>query len=233
MLATELCSHYMLEFSTAALVITAPLLHMMSQHKMAVLISWIFWLDFCSIGKWWHVIQTDKNAVRIPSIMSTDRARYDHGDMQMKLSKSANITSTSRSLASVNARARLTNVLPVSFHLCEGVFSLHVSARRDWALVFGLAGAAAKNYASTPDCNESCRLSSKYLQWPMSLIVMSVKLKLPVSLFSIHLSYWINFCRENQEKMIYYLLLDRKERYPSCEDEDLPPRNDIGQSLTL
>uniref|UniRef100_A0A096M2I4 Serine/threonine-protein kinase BRSK2-like n=1 Tax=Poecilia formosa TaxID=48698 RepID=A0A096M2I4_POEFO len=33
---------------------------------------------------------------------------------------------------------------------------------------------------------------------------------------------------ENQEKMIYYLLLDRKERYPSCEDEDLPPRNDLG-----
>ncbi|KAM9393003.1 serine/threonine-protein kinase BRSK1-like [Pholidichthys leucotaenia] len=32
---------------------------------------------------------------------------------------------------------------------------------------------------------------------------------------------------ENQEKMIYFLLLDRKERYPSCEDEDLPPRNDI------
>ncbi|XP_074511818.1 serine/threonine-protein kinase BRSK2 isoform X4 [Sebastes fasciatus] len=32
---------------------------------------------------------------------------------------------------------------------------------------------------------------------------------------------------ENQEKMIYYLLLDRKERYPSCEDEDLPPRNDL------
>ncbi|TKS89892.1 Serine/threonine-protein kinase BRSK2 [Collichthys lucidus] len=32
---------------------------------------------------------------------------------------------------------------------------------------------------------------------------------------------------ENQEKMIYYLLLDRKERYPSYEDEDLPPRNDI------
>lgn len=37
--------------------------------------------------------------------------------------------------------------------------------------------------------------------------------------------------RENQEKMIYYLLLDRKERYPSYEDEDLPPRNDVGQSL--
>ncbi|XP_062304492.1 serine/threonine-protein kinase BRSK2 isoform X3 [Osmerus eperlanus] len=36
-------------------------------------------------------------------------------------------------------------------------------------------------------------------------------------------------CEEdNQEKMIYYLLLDRKERYPSCEDEDLPPRNDTG-----
>ncbi|XP_029109724.1 serine/threonine-protein kinase BRSK1-like isoform X2 [Scleropages formosus] len=32
---------------------------------------------------------------------------------------------------------------------------------------------------------------------------------------------------DNQEKMIYYLLLDRKERYPSCEDEDLPPQNDI------
>ncbi|KAL1263929.1 hypothetical protein QQF64_004284 [Cirrhinus molitorella] len=32
---------------------------------------------------------------------------------------------------------------------------------------------------------------------------------------------------DNQEKMIYYLLLDRKERYPSYEDEDLPPRNDI------
>lgn len=29
--------------------------------------------------------------------------------------------------------------------------------------------------------------------------------------------------------MIYYLLLDRKERYPSCEDQDLPPRNDIGE----
>ncbi|KAK3520847.1 hypothetical protein QTP70_034081 [Hemibagrus guttatus] len=27
--------------------------------------------------------------------------------------------------------------------------------------------------------------------------------------------------------MIYYLLLDRKERYPSYEDEDLPPRNDV------
>ncbi|XP_043535246.1 serine/threonine-protein kinase BRSK2-like [Chiloscyllium plagiosum] len=35
------------------------------------------------------------------------------------------------------------------------------------------------------------------------------------------------FEEENQEKMIYFLLLDRKERYPSCEDEDLPPRNDI------
>ncbi|XP_036429171.1 serine/threonine-protein kinase BRSK2 [Colossoma macropomum] len=35
-------------------------------------------------------------------------------------------------------------------------------------------------------------------------------------------------CEEdNQEKMIYYLLLDRKERYPSYEDEDLPPRNDV------
>ncbi|CAM9819223.1 unnamed protein product [Lampetra planeri] len=33
--------------------------------------------------------------------------------------------------------------------------------------------------------------------------------------------------QENQEKMIYFLLLDRKERYPSYEDENLPPRNDI------
>lgn len=36
--------------------------------------------------------------------------------------------------------------------------------------------------------------------------------------------------RINQEKMIYYLLLDRKERYPSYEDEDLPTRNDVGES---
>uniref|UniRef100_A0A8C6W5S4 Serine/threonine-protein kinase BRSK2-like n=1 Tax=Nannospalax galili TaxID=1026970 RepID=A0A8C6W5S4_NANGA len=33
---------------------------------------------------------------------------------------------------------------------------------------------------------------------------------------------------ENQEKMIYFLLLDPKERYPSHEDEDLSPRNEIG-----
>ncbi len=33
---------------------------------------------------------------------------------------------------------------------------------------------------------------------------------------------------ENQEKMIYFLLLDRKERYPSHEDQNLPPRSDIG-----
>ncbi|XP_051779389.1 serine/threonine-protein kinase BRSK2 isoform X2 [Erpetoichthys calabaricus] len=32
---------------------------------------------------------------------------------------------------------------------------------------------------------------------------------------------------DNQEKMIYFLLLDRKERYPSHEDENLPPRNEI------
>ncbi|XP_061420369.1 serine/threonine-protein kinase BRSK2 isoform X2 [Lethenteron reissneri] len=32
---------------------------------------------------------------------------------------------------------------------------------------------------------------------------------------------------ENQEKMVYFLLLDRKERYPSQEDENLPPRNEI------
>ncbi|XP_046714823.1 serine/threonine-protein kinase BRSK2 isoform X2 [Silurus meridionalis] len=32
---------------------------------------------------------------------------------------------------------------------------------------------------------------------------------------------------DNQEKMIYFLLLDRKERYPSQEDQNLPPRNDI------
>ncbi|KAG9336992.1 hypothetical protein JZ751_029906 [Albula glossodonta] len=33
--------------------------------------------------------------------------------------------------------------------------------------------------------------------------------------------------RDNQEKMIYFLLLDRKERYPSHEDQNLPPRNEI------
>uniref|UniRef100_A0A8C5EEC9 Serine/threonine-protein kinase BRSK2 n=1 Tax=Gouania willdenowi TaxID=441366 RepID=A0A8C5EEC9_GOUWI len=32
---------------------------------------------------------------------------------------------------------------------------------------------------------------------------------------------------DNQEKMIYFLLLDRKERYPSQEDQNLPPRNDV------
>lgn len=37
------------------------------------------------------------------------------------------------------------------------------------------------------------------------------------------------FISENQEKMIYFLLLDRKERYPSHEDQNLPPRNDIGK----
>lgn len=29
--------------------------------------------------------------------------------------------------------------------------------------------------------------------------------------------------------MIYFLLLDRKERYPSHEDQNLPPRNEIGR----
>lgn len=37
---------------------------------------------------------------------------------------------------------------------------------------------------------------------------------------------------DNQEKMIYFLLLDRKERYPSQEDQNLPPRNDIGEART-
>ncbi|XP_077953959.1 serine/threonine-protein kinase BRSK2 isoform X6 [Gasterosteus aculeatus] len=32
---------------------------------------------------------------------------------------------------------------------------------------------------------------------------------------------------DNQQKMIYFLLLDRKERYPSQEDQNLPPRNEI------
>ncbi|XP_049579130.1 serine/threonine-protein kinase BRSK2 isoform X1 [Syngnathus scovelli] len=32
---------------------------------------------------------------------------------------------------------------------------------------------------------------------------------------------------DNQEKMIYFLLFDRKERYPSQEDQNLPPRNEI------
>lgn len=29
--------------------------------------------------------------------------------------------------------------------------------------------------------------------------------------------------------MIYFLLLDRKERYPSQEDQNLPPRSEIGR----
>lgn len=37
-------------------------------------------------------------------------------------------------------------------------------------------------------------------------------------------------CSDNQEKMIYFLLLDRKERYPSQEDQNLPPRNEIGEA---
>lgn len=37
---------------------------------------------------------------------------------------------------------------------------------------------------------------------------------------------------DNQEKMIYFLLLDRKERYPSQEDQNLPPRNEIGEART-
>ncbi|XP_034745974.1 serine/threonine-protein kinase BRSK2-like [Etheostoma cragini] len=38
---------------------------------------------------------------------------------------------------------------------------------------------------------------------------------------------------ENQEKMIYFLLLDRKERYPSQEDQNLPPRTEIGRPVHL
>lgn len=38
-----------------------------------------------------------------------------------------------------------------------------------------------------------------------------------------------SLCSDNQEKMIYFLLLDRKERYPSHEDQNLPPRNEIGR----
>lgn len=37
---------------------------------------------------------------------------------------------------------------------------------------------------------------------------------------------------DNQEKMIYFLLLDRKERYPSHEDQNLPPRNETGTRRT-
>lgn len=50
-------------------------------------------------------------------------------------------------------------------------------------------------------------------------------------MFNIFIIYLAPFLRDNQEKMIYYLLLDRKERYPSYEDEDLPPRNEIGLCL--
>lgn len=66
-------------------------------------------------------------------------------------------------------------------------------------------------------------------------MVLSVSLHVPSCQFltlSLFLFVSLSAClslRENQEKMIYYLLLDRKERYPSYEDEDLPPRNDIGE----
>lgn len=63
-----------------------------------------------------------------------------------------------------------------------------------------------------------------------SIFCRSLCLKIDI-IFKTRLLY--NIClssfRENQEKMIYYLLLDRKERYPSYEDEDLPPRNDVGK----
>lgn len=43
----------------------------------------------------------------------------------------------------------------------------------------------------------------------------------------------LSLSSENQEKMIYFLLLDRKERYPSHEDQNLPPRNEIGRPVQL
>lgn len=51
----------------------------------------------------------------------------------------------------------------------------------------------------------------------------------------VKLTIWLFFLyiSENQEKMIYFLLLDRKERYPSHEDQNLPPRNDIGMTQSL
>lgn len=51
-------------------------------------------------------------------------------------------------------------------------------------------------------------------------------------LFSLYSQILSPCCSDNQEKMIYFLLLDRKERYPSQEDQNLPPRNEIGEAWT-
>lgn len=53
------------------------------------------------------------------------------------------------------------------------------------------------------------------------------------SVLSLFLSLSLSSPSENQEKMIYFLLLDRKERFPSHEDQNLPPRNEIGKELCL
>ena len=41
--------------------------------------------------------------------------------------------------------------------------------------------------------------------------------------FSLSLSFflflWVAFCSHNTEKVIYFLLLDRKKRRPACEDD--------------
>lgn len=107
----------------------------------------------------------------------------------------------------------------------------------DWTISF--------NFLPLCTCDPPvwCQLSGNFrlfLSFFSHFFSDSVSIKLPVCLLSswpsVSVSPCIVFCRENQEKMIYYLLLDRKERYPSCEDEDLPPRNDLGEnicSLTL
>lgn len=51
------------------------------------------------------------------------------------------------------------------------------------------------------------------------------------SAFHLFLTVSLSRCSDNQEKMIYFLLLDRKERYPSQEDQNLPPRNEIGERI--
>lgn len=57
-------------------------------------------------------------------------------------------------------------------------------------------------------------------------------MSLPLSL-SPYFPHYFPSPSENQEKMIYFLLLDRKERFPSHEDQNLPPRNEIGKEHRL
>lgn len=68
------------------------------------------------------------------------------------------------------------------------------------------------------------------IQWTASTSIL-ISLVLLIDVFYPHTHISLSpLYSDNQEKMIYFLLLDRKERYPSQEDQNLPPRNEIGES---